>query len=153
MSKVIRILFVVLLFAGLALPLATVGAQGSSRTRVITEAQINESYRVTNPARRAVSNVVVDLQPGQVVISSTHTYPNATYDVVSVWTPSVSNGRIIWQSSSITANGQPASQELIDQVNASILTSWRNYWRSQNPGRVQSVVISDNEITITRTGR
>jgi hypothetical protein len=153
MSKVIRILFVAVLFAGLALPLASVGAQGGSRTRVITEAQINESYRVTNPARRAISNVVVDLQPGQVVISSTHTYPNATYDVVSVWTPSVSSGRVTWQAISITANGQPSSQELIDQVNASILTSWRNYWRNQNPGRVQSIVISDNEITVTRTGR
>jgi hypothetical protein len=153
MSKVIRILFVVMLFAGLALPLASVGAQGSSRTRVITEAQINESYRVTNPARRAISNVVVDLQPGQVVISSTHTYPNTTYDVVSVWTPTISNGRITWQASSITANGQPASQELIDQVNTSILTSWRNYWRNQTTGRVQSIVISDTDITITRAGR
>ncbi len=153
MSKVIRILFVVMLFAGLALPLATVGAQGNSRTRVTTEAQINEAYRVTNPSRRAISNVYVDLQPGQVVITSTHTYPNASYDVVSVFAPTITNGRIVWQMSSITANGQPASQELIDQVNTSILTSWRNYWRLQNPGRTQSIVITDNDITVTRAGR
>jgi hypothetical protein len=149
----LRILFVVLMLSGLIMPLAVAGAQGSTRTRVITEADINSSYRVTNPARRAITDVVVDLQPGQVVISSTHVYANRSYDVVSVFTPTITGGRVVWQAQSITANGQAASQALVDQVNTSIMTSWRNYVRMQVSGRVQSIEITDNEIIITRAGR
>lgn len=153
MSRIIRVVFVVMLLAGLALPLATIHAQGSTNTRVFTEEGINDSFRVTNPRRATVTDVSVDLQPGQVTITSTHTTRNTSAEVVSVWTPTISNGRVTWWASSISADGIPASQEIVDQVNASIASSWRSFWRSQNPGRVESVVITEDDITYTLTPR
>jgi hypothetical protein len=154
MKRVARILLVVLVLAGLTLPLTTAGAQSATGTLTLTESQINNSYRVTNPWRRAVTNVSVDLQAGQVVISSTQTYRRASYAVVATYTPRIQDGRIYWTLVSATANGQPASQELIDQVNASISSSWRNYLRQQaGPGRVQSVTIADADITIAYVPR
>lgn len=154
MKKVAHIVLVVLVLAGLALPLATAGAQAAAGTLTLTESQINSSYRVTNPWRRAVTNVSVDLQAGQVVISSTQTYRRASYAVVATYTLSIQDGRIYWTLANATANGQPASQELINQVNASISSSWRNYLRQQaGPGRVQSVTITDTDITIAYAPR
>jgi hypothetical protein len=153
MQRFIRVLMLALVC--LILPLAVASAQGSTVSRTKTEAEINGTYRVTNPWRRAVSNVVVDLQPGQVVISSTHTYRRAVYEVVAVFTPSITNGRIYWTLASATANGEALSQGLIDQVNASISTSWRNYVRQQaGAGRVQSITVTDTDLTwVVATGR
>jgi flagellar basal body-associated protein FliL len=134
-----------------ALVLGVMPVLAQTRTVTITEQQINESYRVTNPRRATVSNRVVDLQNGQVVISYTLTYRNNTsIEVVSTYTASVSNGRINWTMTSLTGNGEPASQDLIAQINTSISTSWRNFVRGrQGTGRVQSIVITDNDIQIT----
>ncbi|MDX2141110.1 MAG: hypothetical protein SF123_23710 [Chloroflexota bacterium] len=153
MKQFARILVAVVALVVLALPFAVVSAQ-NTRTVVTTEEDINDSYRVTNPARRSVSNVYVDLQPNQVVVSATITYRRVTYATVSTWTPSVVNGRLTWTLVSVTGNGQPASQDLINQVNASIATSWRNYWADRaGTGRLQSIVITDNDITMTFAGR
>jgi ABC-type phosphate transport system permease subunit len=150
MKHSIRLIVAVIALVLLALPLAAVGAQDTTRAITRTEADVNSSYRVTNPARRAVTNVVVDLQPGQVAISATLTYRRATYQTVAVYVPSVENGRIYWEVTSVTANGQPASQDLINQLNAAISSSWRNYIRNQaGTGRVQSLVITDSDYTIT----
>jgi hypothetical protein len=153
MKKFFRLgiaLFALLL---LAVPFAVVGAQ-NTRSITVTESQINESFRVTNPARVRVSNVSVDLQPTQVVISHTHTSRRQTYAIVTTLTPTVSNGRLTWTVASITSNGQPASQEIVTQVNASIATSWLNFWRTQaGTGRVQNVTLTDSDITITFSGR
>ncbi|MGQ9908440.1 MAG: hypothetical protein ACUVS2_06345 [Candidatus Flexifilum sp.] len=123
-----------------------------TRTVTYTEAEINASYRVTNPVRRSISNLSVDLQPGMAVISSTHTLRVRGQDVVyacsSVWSPVIANQRLTWNLNSATCNGQPAPQQLINQVNASIGSSWRNYWRGQHGGRVQSVTITDDAIVL-----
>jgi len=153
MRKVIALVLFIGIVAALVLPVLGVSAQtATARTVTVTEAQINASYRVTNPFRRAVSNVSVDLQPGVAVISSTHTYRSRGQDQVyacsSIWSPSVTNGIITWTLNSATCNGQPASQNLISQINASIGSSWRNYWRMQRGGRAQSVTITDSEINI-----
>jgi hypothetical protein len=148
------ILMLVLVVAGLALPMAVAGAQAATGSLTLTEAQINSSYRVTNPWRRSVSAMVVDLQPGQVVVSSTQTYRRASYAVVAIYTVSVQDGRIYWALASATANGQPASQALVDQVNASISSSWRSFFRQQaGTGRIQSVTITDTDVTIVYTPR
>ncbi len=128
-------------------------AQDNSRT--LTEEQINSAYRVTNPTRRSVTNVHVDLQPGQVVISATLTYRRGNpIEAVAVLVPNVSNGRLYWTVTSATGNGQPASAELLAQINTSIMTSWRNYIRQQAPtGRVTGIEISDTDLTVTFTAR
>lgn len=149
----IAVLFALLL---LIVPLS-VSAQSATtgRTVTITEETINDSYRVTNPYRRTISNMSVDLQDGQAVISLTYTVrpprgaATTTYSVVSVWTPRITNGRVYWTMISTTANGQPASQDLINQINASIGASWRNYIRGQHPGRVSSVSVTEDMIVLT----
>jgi flagellar basal body-associated protein FliL len=153
MEQFVRILIVVVALVGLALPFAVVGAQ-NTRTITITEEQVNNAYWVTNPARRSVTNISVDLQPGQAVVSATIVYRRVTYATVSTWTPSVSNGRLTVTLTSATANGQPASQDLINQINASIGTSWRRYWQDQaGTGRLQSVTVTDTDMTLTFAGR
>ncbi|MCS7071346.1 MAG: hypothetical protein NZM00_07565 [Anaerolinea sp.] len=118
-----------------------------------TEAEINASYHVTNPLRRAVSNVSVDLQPGVAVINSTHMLrmrgQDAVFTCTSIWSPVINSGNVLtWNLNSAACNDQSASQQLINQVNASIGSSWRSYWRGQRGGRVQSVTITDDTITI-----
>jgi hypothetical protein len=154
MNRIARFSLVVVLLA-LIVPLAAVSAQdnAASRTVTLTEAQINSSYRVTNPARRGVTNVSVDLQPGMAVIASTHTIrsrgANTVYSCSSTWTPGITNGVVIWTLGGATCNGQPASAELTTQMNSHIGSSWRNYWRTQRGGRVVSVSVTDNEVIYT----
>jgi hypothetical protein len=131
-------------------------AQNTVTTSVtLTEAQINAAYRVTNSPRRTVTNVVVDLRPNQVVVSATVTLPRQSpVATVTVLVPNLTNGRLTWTVTSITANGQPASGELVAQVNAAIASSWRSYFRSQLPAeRLTGLTITDTDVTITLTGR
>lgn len=117
-------------------------------TVTLTESNINSSYRVTNPRHRSVSDVHVDLQPGQVVVTATFTAPKTSPVPVSVTlVPSVSNGRVFWTVSAATSNGNPASADLLAQINASITSSWRNYWKGKNPGHVTSLTVTDDTIS------
>ena len=150
-----RIFIVIVVLVMVALPMV-VSAQAASRTFTITEAQINQSFRVTNPVRVRVSNMVVDLQPGQVSISYTYTVRaprgsgTTSRSVNTVYLPNVTNGRLYWSVTSVIVNGQPASDDLVRQINASIESSWRNYIRRQlDTGRIGSITITDTELTIT----
>lgn len=123
---------------------------------VITEDQINESFRVSNPPSRRWTDVAVDLQSGQVVISGNLTLRaplgqgTTSYAVSAIFTASVSSGRIYWALDSATANGQPATQQLITQINNSIASSWRNYIRTNaRSGHFTSVNITDSQIELS----
>ncbi len=155
MNRFPKLIALLVTIFALLLVVAPTLADDSAVTRTITEQQINESYRVTNPARRAVSDRLVDLQPGQVVVNEIVTRRGQEpVAVVVVYTPSVQNGRLFWTTVSVTRDGQPASQDIIDQINNHRQSSWRNYWRLNGPeGRVQSVTISDTEIVITLSAR
>lgn len=132
-----------------------VSAEPAQATVTLTETQINSSFRVTNPVYRRVTNLHVDLQPGQAVVSATVTLraprgqTTTIYQTVSTWIPSVVNGRVTWTLTSATANGSPASSQVISQLNAAIGTSWRAYWRGQHPGRVSAITVDDNQAVIT----
>lgn len=145
----LMVLFVLILGA-MALP--TLAADKTKTVTVtLSESDINSSYRVTNPARRSITNVNVDLQPGQVVITATFTAPKSDPIAVSVTLePTLSNGRVYWTVLSATANGKPASADLLTQINASISTSWRNYWKGKHPGYVTALTVSDDSITWTK---
>jgi hypothetical protein len=150
-----RIFIVIVVLVMVALPMV-VSAQSASRTFTITEAQINQSFRVTNPVRVRVSNMVVDLQPGQVSISYTYTVraprgsSTTSRSVNTIYVPNVTNGRLYWSVTSVIVNGQPASDDLVRQINASIESSWRNYIRRQlDTGRIGSITITNTEMTIT----
>ncbi|MFN8377889.1 MAG: hypothetical protein U0452_04385 [Anaerolineae bacterium] len=143
------------LFALFTLSAVMVSAEPANATVTITEAQINNSFRVNNPAYRRVSNVQVNLVPGQAVVSATITIraprgqTTTSFQTVSSWIPSIVNGHINWTMSSATANGTPASSQLVGQINAAIGASWRAYWRSQHPGHATAITIDDNQVIIT----
>ncbi len=144
------IALLVLILGAMAFP--TLAADKTKTVTVtLTETDINSSYRVTNPPRRSITNVNVDLQSGQVVISATFTAPRTSPIPVSVTlAPTVSNGRVTWTVLSATANGKAASADLLTQINASITTSWRNYWKGKHPGHVTSLTVSDDSLTWTK---
>jgi hypothetical protein len=118
-----------------------------------TEDEINQSYRVTNPARRSVSSVVVDLRPGQVVISATITLPRQQpVATITTLTPYIENGRLFWTVSAVTGDGVSVSDELLTQINAAITASWQNYVRTTGrTGVITAVDITDTEISLTLT--
>ncbi|MFN8375532.1 MAG: hypothetical protein U0694_21985 [Anaerolineae bacterium] len=145
--KLLLLVSLVAVFAVFALP-----AFAQNRTVTVTEDQINSSYRVTNSARRSVSNLHVDLQSGQAVITATVTVRGGnSWNTVTTLTPSVSSsGRVTWTVASVTVDGQAASQDVVNQINNSIASSWRSFIRNQyGTGRVASVSISDSAITFT----
>jgi hypothetical protein len=153
MKHLTRLMLVFVLIFTLGAVVMPAAAQDNTKTRTLTEDQINDSYRVSNPWRRSLTDVVVHLQPGQAVISATHT--RRGHDPVSTQTtliPSIQDGRIYWEVSQVLANGEPASQDLVDQINAAIASSWRNYIRQKaGTGRFTEIQISDTEIAITYT--
>lgn len=105
-------------FSLIALLVLIVGAMAfptlaADKTKTVTvslsESDINSSFRVTNPRLRTITDVKVDLQPGQVVIRATYTTPKTSPIPVSVTlAPTVSNGRVTWTVLSATANGKAA---------------------------------------------
>jgi Tfp pilus assembly protein FimT len=125
-------------------------AQTSTFTRNYTESQVNQAYRVSNPRRAAISSITVDLQPGQAVISSTHNYRQATYNVVTTVAPNVANGRPNWTIISIVAqNGESLPADVTEQVRSFVTSRWGNFARTQRNTTLQSVVITDSDITYT----
>lgn len=157
---------VALLVLAVAIPVSTASAQevtpeseaAATATVTITEDEINSTFWVSNPANRNLSNVYVDLQSengGQVTISALYTWRAArggtkSATLAAVYAPRISNGRLIWDVVAITADGKPASAELVAQVNTHLSATWRRYIGSQvHPGRLTDVSISDDDITFT----
>ncbi|GIL13390.1 MAG: hypothetical protein BroJett038_21100 [Chloroflexota bacterium] len=149
-----KTLIAVVLLAVLALVAVPAFAQtpaASTKTVTLTEEEANQLYRVTNPRYRSVENVVVDFQPGQTVISATITLRGKDPVAVAVTlVPSITRGHIYWAVTVATANGEPVSDELLAQINASITSSWRYFIRQQAPdGRVTSIEITEDALVLT----
>jgi hypothetical protein len=143
-----------LTFAALALLVVpTFAADSKSKTITISESTINGSYWVTNPAWRAVTDRSVDLQAGKVVVSETISRRGKEPVAVDItYTPSLSNGRIFWTAAALTHDGQPVDQELLDQINNHMNSSWAHYLREHRaPGKVTAVDITNDAITLTLT--
>lgn len=152
MKKLMMIVIAVALIAGgLFLTSVPASAEGTAtKTIVVTEAQANSYYRFTNPIRRSVTSLVADFQPGRVVITATAKYRNdKTVILTTTYVPSISNGRIYWTITSISANDKSAPADLINQINAQITSSWINYWKQKSgTGRVVSLTITDADATV-----
>ena len=149
--KAILVLIVLGLLAVVAVPTF---AQ-DSHTVTITEDQINNSYWVTNPEWRAVTNRTVDLQLGQVVVSETITPRRGdSVAVVITYTPTVINGRVTWAAAAVTADGEAVSDPLLSQINSHMASSWRQYWKKHGkPGHISALDIDDMEITVSYLSR
>lgn len=136
---------------------ASVGAQPATPTpRTVTEAQVNSTYRVTNPIRRAVTSVHVNLLPGQVQLNATITLNRnggtlgGTPRAVNVLlTPTITNARVTWTVNSITVDGAAATAEQTATINTLLGETWRAYFVSQYSGAVTALTLTDNNFTIT----
>jgi hypothetical protein len=74
--------------------------------------------------------------------------------VAVVLKPRLVNGRLVWDVVSITADGQPASSDIVRQVNAHLSASWRRYIIDHLPaGRLTGVTITDDDITFAYVPR
>jgi len=154
MKTTIKLLVIAALILGGTLVISSTPAAAQAptiKTVIVTEAQVNNWYRFTNPIRRSVTSLVADFQPGQVVITSTAKYrDNKTLVIVTTLVPSVSNGRLYWSVTNATANDKSASPSLISQINAQITTSWLYYFKSKAPtGHITGIQITDSEADIT----
>lgn len=147
--------FVVFVLMMVALGTMVVPTLAAAKSVSVSESDINSSFRVTNPALRQVSNLNVNLQPGQAVVSATFTFrQGGSADASVTLVPSVSNGRVIWTATAASINGQSVSQDLLNQINASVSSSWRRYIKGKLPtGRIASVEVTEDAITFTGEGR
>lgn len=155
MSRLPRLLSACVLLTALLAFAVPVDAQ-SSATYTITEQDIN-AYRLPSSIRRFVSNVSVDLQPDQAVVTARITYGRLTVNTASVWQPVISNGRLSWRAVSATVDGVPLSAEqlatLNNTVRRAIEDAVRRYLdsRIRRSYRVESVQITDSEVIVTVT--
>ncbi len=161
MRKIIALFTALLALIALALPVAS-AADCPASALMLTEAQVNSAFRVTHPLDRNLSNVNVDLQAangGQVVILATYTWRTGagatqSAEITETFAPTVTNGRVYWTVLSVTANGQPASADLVAQINAHLNASWYRWISEQAPaGVVTAITISDDDLTYTYTPR
>lgn len=123
----------------------------ATRTKTLTESTINASYHVTNPKPRQISEMSVDLQPGQVVFNFVWTTrAKKASPVVATLTPSVTDGKVTWTLTSMTVNGEPISADLQTQINTRISSSWAKYIRGKaGAATVTDLTITDTDITWT----
>lgn len=157
MKKFIALISVIALLV-VALPMASARDSEAVGTLTFTEREINDAFWVTNPANRHLTRVYVDLQAendGQVEISALYTWrvsrtATRSVEISVVIQPRIANGRLYWDVISITADGQPASAEIVRQVNAHLMASWHRWIAANAPaGRLTGVSISDDDITFT----
>lgn len=148
--KIALVLGLTVLLTAFAVPAF---AADQTKAVSISETQINDSYWVTNPAWRAVSNRSVDLQAGQVVVNETITPRRGDPVAVTItYTPTLTDGRIYWTAAALTKNGQTVSAELLGQINAHMTSSWARYWKMhRHTGRVANIEISEDAINLTLT--
>lgn len=124
-------------------------------TVTITEADINDAFRITNPVRVTISNKSVDLQPGQVVVKATYTPRRPTtgmtaYDIETTLVPTVSNGRVTWSATSVVINGTAVTDLQLTQANNAIVSAWRRFQSTRiGTQRVTDLTITDTDMTYT----
>jgi Tfp pilus assembly protein FimT len=154
--KIMRQISLAVLVVGILALFVTPSFAQIQRTVTITatEDDINNSFRVTNPARLSISNKSVDLQSGQVVITATYTprrgTSNNSYTIATTLVPSVSNGRVTWTATSVVVNGTGVSNQQINQANSLIASAWRTLSQGYT-GRHQVTALTITETDITYT--
>lgn len=144
-----RILFTVVMI-GLLVPAAFVSAQEDTRTVEITEAQLNESFRVTNPWRRSLTDMSVDIQEGQAVISGTYTRRAFSVGFSAIYQPSIEGGDIYWTLVSFDVDGTGVPQSTLDTINNSLARELRRTVKSYyNFFTVTDIQLSGDVVTIS----
>src|SRR5215813_42533 len=136
---------------------AAVEVKVTPQTITLTEAQINSSYWVTNPARRSVTNRHVTLGDGTVTISETVKFAQGkTHEIVSLWKPSVNRaGVLIFGFQSVTVDGKPAtpserSRWRFSYHSTMVRDAIRDYVRKQvkAPFKYTSITVTTGQVAI-----
>lgn len=153
MKNVLKLLVIAALVLGITLVAvpAQAASNATTRTVTVTESQINSSYRFTNPVRRTVTSKSADCQPGQVVLTVTTTYRDGkSFTTATTMQPYLQNGRLYWTVTTVLVNGNPPSQDVIDQINASIQSSWVNFIKGKAAnGKITAVEVNDSAVVLT----
>ena len=140
---------VIMLLLALTVPNLSVFAQDTITTHTITEAEINSLDWVTAPENERFSDVAVDLQPGQMVITAT--YQPRSGDALAIGVtlvPDVAEGFVQWTVVSLLADGEPASDEVTLRVNTALTSLWVRYWREKlDLHLVESITITEDDLT------
>lgn len=127
---------------------------GQTNTLILTEQQINETYRLQNPPGLRLENVSIDLQPGQAVVNAQATIRETTLTASMTVAPYIEDNRVLWSVTSFVVEDTAVPQDVIDRVNQALVNSWQHYIRLQTgQGRVESVEITDETITFTLIAR
>lgn len=149
--KKFTILLLVTAIMLMGLPLAvSAQAEAEEQTKVITEAEVNESFRATNPIRRGVTNTSVDIQEGQAVISYTLTRRAGSADVTATYTATAVDGDIVWTLIDLDINGAGANESAVERINQSLAAAlWRTVKAQYQFFTVTDVTLGGDAITIT----
>lgn len=120
------------------------------RAITLTEARINDSFRVSEAPNPRFEGTSVDLQPGQVVITTNYMPVRADAEPVELsatLVPSLVDGLVQWIVVETFVDGQPAEDEFVDQINAAVSASWRRFFREETEFRyVLDITITETEL-------
>jgi hypothetical protein len=118
---------------------------------VLTEDYINGALQVRSPADYTISNVVVDLQPDQVVLYANLNLPGGkVVKEQAVFVPEISGGFVTWNVASATLDDVPLDPAIIERFNDAT-ASWLGLglWEDFSLYDIGWVTITDTEIKIS----
>ncbi len=145
------------------LMLAMPAAAQEQPSHTWTEEQVNEAARFDNTYLARFGPSTVDLQPGQMLLSGTF-IPASTGEEIPFTTTLVptivdsatmpGNGNVIWIVTAVSVYGDALPDELVQQIATwASQTTARIIRESIVAGDVESVVITDNDITYFYSGQ
>ncbi len=153
MRRLLALLCLVGLIAALFAAPLSLNAQGNA-TYTITEQELN-AYPLPASLRSSVRSFNIDLQPERAVLSARVVYQGLTLNTVSVWQPSLRDGRLSWRAISATVNGTPLSPDQLATLNSTVRGTLnravRSYLNERIGGRyrIERVRITDDAIILT----
>lgn len=117
----------------------------------VTASYVNDLPGVSNPGNPLLADLVLDFQPGQLMLTGTRTVgdnPAAPFSVTMV--PTLNNGLITWTIIALVVDGAPTDAQAIGQMNDDIVGSWRMLFDSlYRSGSLTAIDITDSTLTLT----
>jgi hypothetical protein len=116
----------------------------------ITEDRLQQGLDIRTFKRDRYNNAVIDLQPGQAIISVTvNPWFDDSFDATLVATPYIENGRLFWDVSELAVEGEP-SERMLTQVRNFMDQSLRQYTKRRlDPGRLIGVQVTETDLILS----
>lgn len=159
MFKLKSLALIALVVAAIAAAPLTTASAATTKTVSITEAQINATNLVSEPYRQRVTNLKVDLQEGQAVVTAS-VQPRRdapAYETVTTFVPAVRNGRLDWTITTRLRDGKDVPAEVLALLNNAVFPRVKAYVnrlvreKVGGPYKVDSVTISADTLTVQYT--